>query len=82
MKPPHRKNHKATAAYFNDLLQRIGKPQLWIANRTGISHRRMQYLINGERTQGGKTEPVLMTYPEQYILESLADSILQGEPSP
>ena len=60
--------------YIRDLIERIGKSQRWIYDVTGISERRLRYLIAGERTLNGVTAPVLADYPEQYILEVLADA--------
>ncbi len=69
---PDRKHLKADPAYVRELLERIGMPQIWVSNRVGIAHRRLQYLVKGERISKGQTEPVLLTYPEQYTLECLA----------
>lgn len=79
MTPPDRDKLNATPAYVRQLMERIGRPQVWISNRVGIAHRRLQYLVTGQRTQGGKTESVLLTYPEQYTLECLAESMQDGE---
>ena len=65
--------HQPTAAYMAELMRRIGKPQTWVAERTGISRRRIQYLLVGQKTFAGETKPVLLTYPEQFILETLAE---------
>ena len=59
--------------YVAELMRRIGRPQTWVAERTGISRRRIQYLLVGEKTFAGETKPVLLTYPEQFILETLAE---------
>ena len=75
MTPPDRENLKATPAYVRELLERVGMPQIWVANRIGIAHRRLQYLVKGERVSKGVTEPVLLSYPEQYTLECLAESV-------
>lgn len=73
MGPPDRDNLKATPAYLNELLARIEMPVITVSNRTGITHRRLQYLVNGSRVVKGVTEPVLLSYPEQYTLEALAE---------
>lgn len=64
--------HNPSPDYAAELIHSIGKSQSWIARKTGISRRRIVYLLQGERTDNGITRPVCMTYPEQYILESLA----------
>ena len=72
MKKPNRDKLNATPAYFLELTERIGLSQSDLADRVGIAKRRIQYLGHGEREIGGKTEPVAMSYPEQYTLEALA----------
>lgn len=56
------------------LVERIGKSQRWIAERIGISERRLRYLIAGTRDVDGKTVDVLMTYPEEFALTCLASA--------
>lgn len=67
--------HNPDPAYAMDLIRRIGRSQSWIARRTGISRRRIVYLLQGQRTDAGVTRPVRMTYAEQFILESLAETV-------
>lgn len=67
-------SHNPTPEYINTLMQRIGKSQVWVADRTGISRRRIQYMLVGSKVFAGETQVVIMTYPEQFILESLADA--------
>lgn len=67
-------SHNPTPEYINTLMQRIGKSQVWVADRTGISRRRIQYMLVGSKVFSGETQSVTMTYPEQFILESLADA--------
>ena len=64
--------HNPTPEYVNQLMQRIGKSQVWVAARTGISRRRLQYLLVGSKVFAGETQAVTMTYPEQFALEALA----------
>lgn len=66
--------HKPGANHMRDLMQRIGKSQVWVAERTGISRRRIQYLLVGSKVFAGVTQEVKFSYPEQYILECLADA--------
>ncbi len=72
---PNRANHVSpteSAAYMRELMARIGRPQVWVADRTGISRRRIQYLLVGSKEFAGETQSVHLTYPEQHILECLA----------
>ncbi len=76
---PDRKHLKATPGYFLELMQRIGLSQSAVSERVGIAKRRIQYLTLGERETvhlGRKTyDPVVMSYPEQFTLEALAESL-------
>lgn len=57
-------------------MQRIDRPLSWIAKRTGISERKLRYLLDGYRVMaGGKRIDVLMRYPEQVVLELLARTV-------
>ena len=72
---PNRANHvtpEQSAAHMRELMARIGRPQVWVADRTGISRRRIQYLLVGSKEFAGETQSVHLTYPEQFILECLA----------
>lgn len=72
---PNRANHVSpteSAAYMRELMARIGRPQVWVADRTGISRRRLQYLLVGSKDFAGTVQSVHLTYPEQFILECLA----------
>jgi hypothetical protein len=64
---------KNSPADFALLVSRIGLPFPAIARRCGISRRRLEYLQVGERVQGDVVTKLLMTYPEQFILEALAN---------
>lgn len=66
--------HKPTPEYMRELMSRIGKTQIWISDRTGISRRRIQYLLIGSKDFNGELQEVKLTYPEQFILEALAAS--------
>jgi 3-oxoacyl-[acyl-carrier-protein] synthase III len=71
---PDARTYNETLEYFHDLIARIDKSQRWIAERIGISERRVRYLIAGSRDMEGKTVLVTMTYPEQFALEALASA--------
>lgn len=72
---PDRENkHQTDPEYMRELMSRIGKPQVWVADRTGISRRRIQYLLVGSKVFAGEIQTVKLTYPEQFILEALADA--------
>ena len=73
---PNARKMKNTPLDFALLMDQIGRPQLWVAERVGISRRRLQYLAVGERLIDGKMQAVLMTYPEQFTLESLAEAAI------
>ena len=60
--------------YIRGVIESIGKSQRWIFDVTGISERRLRFLMAGERTLNGERVPVLADYAEQYILEVLADA--------
>jgi hypothetical protein len=72
---PDARKHTPNPEVARALYERIGKSQKWIAERIGISERRFRYLIAGSREVEGKTVAVLLTYPEQFALECLADSM-------
>lgn len=76
MNLPDRLKHHVTAeisaAYMRELMQRIGMSQVWIADQSGISRRRLQYLLVGSKVFDGQTQAVSLTYPEQFALEALA----------
>lgn len=63
-----------SAAYMRELMERINMPQVWVADMTGISRRRIQYLLVGSKVFNGETQAVSLTYPEQHCLEALADA--------
>lgn len=75
---PNRIKHHVTpdqsAAYMRDLMDRINMPQVWVADQTGISRRRIQYLLVGHKVFNGETQAVSLTYPEQFALQALADA--------
>jgi len=60
-------------AFFRALIARIGRGKLWVSERVGISHRRLNYLSVGTRIVDGEIKKVSMSYPEQFIIESLVD---------
>ena len=71
---PDSDNHVPKPETVRALVERIGKSQFWIAATIGISERRLRYLIAGSREVDGKTVEVLVTYPEQFALECLAQA--------
>lgn len=71
---PDRATHKPTPEYVRQLLARIGRTQVWVAGRTGISRRRIQYLLVGSKVYNGVTQEVKLNYPEQWVLECLAEA--------
>lgn len=73
MIPNREQHHDPTVQHMRALKARINMPIEWIADRTGISRRRIQYLLAGQRTQDGVLQEMKMTYPEQFVLESLAE---------
>jgi transcriptional regulator with XRE-family HTH domain len=58
---------------MRELMAQIGLNQHVVADLTGISRRRIQYLLAGSRTFLGQVQTVILTYPEQFILECLAE---------
>ena len=71
---PDPSSHNTDPVYLRELVARIDRSQSWIAAHSGISRRRLQYLIAGGREVDGQMRPVALTYPEQYVLEALADA--------
>ncbi|KVC81399.1 hypothetical protein [Burkholderia ubonensis] len=71
---PDARKHQPNPETVRELIQRVGKSQRWIAERIGISERRLRYLLAGSRDVEGKTVAVTITYPEQFALEQLADA--------
>lgn len=71
---PNPMSHNATPEYVRELIARIGRSQAWIAERSGISRRRIQYLVAGHRMVDGVAVPAIVTYPEQFVLETLAEA--------
>jgi hypothetical protein len=72
-----------SAEKMRDLMARIGKTQLWVADQTGISRRRIQYLLVGSKNFAGEMQAVSLTYCEQFALECLAEAgeIFKSKPS-
>lgn len=69
---PNPTTYNATPEFARELIARVGRSQVWIANNSGISRRRLQYIIAGFRVVDNERREVTMTYPEQFTLESLA----------
>ena len=70
---PNPTQHDTSLDYFKSLVERIGQTYDWIAEHSGISRRRLQYLNAGTRLVAGVYKPVILSYPEQFILETLAE---------
>lgn len=75
---PNSADSRASPDYVRELVQRIGKPQRWIADRVGISERHLRYLIAGSRKVDDKIVDVKLSYPEQFALECLSLGDNQG----
>lgn len=75
MKPDRSLNHVLpvdSPNFMQDVMHKIGLSQYEVAHKTGISRRRIQYLLVGTRIFLDENQVVALTYPEQYILESLS----------
>lgn len=77
---PNADDFRPTPETMRALVARIGKSQSWISRQTGISRRRIVYLLQGKRVNRNAagepyTKETVLTYPEQFTLESLADWI-------
>ena len=66
---PDPRKHTPTLDYYLQLRERINASAEWVAQNTGISRRRLTYLAAGQRNGA----PVVMSYPEQFTLEALAE---------
>ena len=64
----------SSKAQFQDLFTRIGKSQRWIADRTGISERRVRYLAAGGRLVSAEFVATEMSYIEFFALACLAEA--------
>lgn len=73
---PDNQNTDHTQADFAQLMTDIGKSQRWIAERTGISERRLRYLMAGGRLVGTEFIPTAMSYPEFHLLQELAQAAM------
>ena len=74
---PDASKYNKAPEYARELIQRIqaaGKSQRWIAERIGVSERRIRYLLNGERVVSGEKLVVTMSYTEQYAFEQLVSA--------
>lgn len=72
--PNREEFHRTDPEYMREIMSRIGRPQVWVADRTGISRRRIQYLLVGTKEFAGEIQTVKLTYSEQFILEALAEA--------
>lgn len=76
LKTPNKNTlQKNNPDYFRELIGRIDRTQTWVAKQTGISRRRLQYLLSGIKEVDGEAKPMRMSYPEQFILEALMESV-------
>jgi len=74
MSIPNNKNEPFTTEETRLLIESIKKSQRWIAERTGISERRLRYLLAGGRHVEGKWVETQLSYPERYVLEILSEA--------
>lgn len=72
---PNAENYNGATEYAQSLVERIGKPQTWIAKRLGVSDRRVRYILKGSRIVNGVETEVRMTYTEQFTLECLVAAV-------
>ncbi|UZJ58571.1 hypothetical protein OKW98_18515 [Pseudomonas sp. KU26590] len=72
---PNAENYNGDTKNAQQLIERIGKSQTWIAKRLGVSDRRIRYIIKGSRIVNGVDTDVRMTYTEQFTLECLAVAV-------
>lgn len=71
---PNSERHQPTPEYARELFSRIGKSQIWVAKRIGVSRRQFQYILAGERSVGGEKLKVTMSYSQQHALEQMAEA--------
>lgn len=65
-------HHRPDPAAFRALYEAIGVSRAELARRTGICERRVRYLHAGYKEIKGARTPVVMSYPEQALLELMA----------
>lgn len=75
---PNADNYNPSTEYAKELIEKIGKSQVWIAKRLGVSDRRIRYIVNGSRIVNGETIDVKMSYTEQFAMECLAEAVRQA----
>ena len=71
---PNPSKHNTSLEFFHGLCASIGRSQEWIAQNSGISRRRIQYLAAGYRLVNGEKRAALITYCEQFCLECLGEA--------
>lgn len=69
---PNAERYNHSTEYANKLVDRIGQTPAWIAQRIGVTEKRMRYILAGVRTIKGDSTEILMSYAEQFCLECLA----------
>ena len=69
---PNADRYNPDTEYANKLVDRIGQTPAWIAQRIGVTEKRMRYILAGSRTIKGDTTEIIMSYAEQFCLECLA----------
>lgn len=75
--PDARQHHTPTVERLNELLDALkanGYSDAEVARVIGVHRNHIGSLRKGCRTANGKVYQVRMTYPEQFILESLAEA--------
>jgi hypothetical protein len=66
-------HHRTSTEHARELIEAVGKSVPWIARKTGISERKLRYIMAGSRidARAGKID-VTLRYTEQFTLEHLA----------
>ncbi|AXE31622.1 hypothetical protein DK842_17985 [Chromobacterium phragmitis] len=75
---PNAANYNPAHEYALQLIERItstGKSQKWIADRLGVTDRRIRYIVAGRRIVNGAPQDVRLSYCEQFALECLIAAI-------
>lgn len=69
-------HHRTSTEHARQLIEAVGKSVPWIARRTGISERKLRYIMAGSRVdqRAGKVD-VTLRYTEQFTLEFLAAAV-------
>ncbi|KPX78880.1 hypothetical protein ALO64_100707, partial [Pseudomonas meliae] len=54
---PNAELYNPSTEYADKLISRIGQTPSWIAKRIGVTDKRIRYILDGERTVKGESEP-------------------------